>query len=139
MTNHVDPSRKQFGAMMKSGVTGPINMLNLVRLKTMASYDDGREVTGAKAYAAYGRESGPVFSSVGGRIIWSGVPQTVLIGPDDEYWHICFIAEYPDLDAFYTMVKNSDYQAAVKHRQAAVETSRLILTIPRPTGAGLFG
>ena len=48
---------------------GPIHMLNLVRRRPQAAYPDGRKATGAEAYAAYGRESGPVFERLGGRIV----------------------------------------------------------------------
>ena len=60
---------------------GPIHMLNLVRLRAQAAYPDGRKATGAEAYAAYGRESGPVFERLGGRIVWQGRFELMLIGP----------------------------------------------------------
>ena len=60
---------------------GPIHMLNLVRLRAEAAYPDGRKATGAEAYAAYGRESGPVFERLGGRIVWQGRFELMLIGP----------------------------------------------------------
>ena len=56
-------------------------MLNLVRLRAQAAYPDGRKATGAEAYAAYGRESGPVFERLGGRIVWQGRFELMLIGP----------------------------------------------------------
>jgi hypothetical protein len=56
-------------------------MLNLVRLHAQARYPDGRKATGAEAYAAYGRESGPVFTRLGGRIVWQGKFELMLIGP----------------------------------------------------------
>jgi uncharacterized protein (DUF1330 family) len=117
---------------------GPIHMLNLVRLREKATYSDGRETTGAEAYAAYGRESGPVFRHVGGRIVWSARFDMVLIGPEEEHWDICFIAEYPSADAFVQMVKDPEYQKAVIHRQAAVADSRLIRLKPQQSG-GVFG
>ena len=46
-----------------------------------AAYPDGRKATGAEAYAAYGRESGPVFERLGGRIVWQGRFELMLIGP----------------------------------------------------------
>jgi uncharacterized protein (DUF1330 family) len=94
--------------------------------------------TGAEAYAAYGRESAPVFKRVGGRIAWSGDFRLMLIGPEDEKWDVCFVAEYPDGAAFVEMVKDPDYQKAVRHRQAAVLDSRLIRLAPRKSGGG-FG
>ena len=117
---------------------GPIHMLNLVRLRDHAAYEDGRAATGREAYAAYGRESGPVFARVGGRIAWRGTMEFMLIGPEDERWDIAFVAEYPDAEAFAEMLKDPVYRAAMVHRQAAVETSRLIRTKPG-TGGTSFG
>ena len=62
----------------------------------------------------------------------------MVIGPTDEYWDIAFIARYPSEQAFLDMVYDPDYQAVVYHRQAAVNTSRLIRMKPRESGAG-FG
>ena len=62
----------------------------------------------------------------------------MLIGPKDKKWDICFIAEYPDADAFITMIRDPMYQAAVIHRQAAVKDSRLIRLSPQEVGKG-FG
>jgi uncharacterized protein (DUF1330 family) len=113
-------------------------MLNLIRLHAQARYADGRKATGAEAYAAYGRDSRPVFTRLGGRIVWQGSFELMLIGPAEELWDICFIAEYPSVAAFVEMVRDPVYREAVKHRQAAVETSRLIRLKPRPAGIG-FG
>ena len=138
MTGHVDPSRERFGAFRGLPEEGPIHMLNLVRLRQHAAYPDGRGASGADTYRAYGRDSGPIFQRVGGRIAWSGDFRLMLIGPEEERWDLCFIAEYPSAAAFVEMVKDPDYQKAVVHRQAAVEDSRLIRLTPRPSGAG-FG
>ena len=138
MTSHIDPTKEQFAAMMKLPEEGPIWMLNIIRLRENAAYEDGRKATGREAYAAYARESEKYFKGVGGRIVWSGKPRHVLIGPQDERWDICFVAEYPSAQAFADMVKNPGYQAIVHHRQAAVADSRLIRLKPGEAGA-VFG
>lgn len=138
MTGHVDPTREAFARFKDLPRTGPIHMLNLVRLRDRAAYDDGREVTGAEAYRAYGRETAPILSRVGGRQFWIGKFEQTLIGPPDERWDIVFIAEYPSADAFIEMVRDPEYRVAVKHRQAAVADSRLIRLSPRTPGEG-FG
>ena len=134
----IDPTREMFGKFRGLEEEGPIHMLNLVRLRDQAEYQDGTKASGAEAYASYGRESGPIFRRVGGRIAWSGDFRLMLIGPEDEHWDLCFIAEYPSGAAFVEMVKDPDYQKAVRHRQAAVLDSRLIRVTPRNAGAG-FG
>ena len=138
MTGHIDPTKQAFAAFRADDRSGPIHMLNLVRLRDQARYPDGRQATGAEAYAAYGRESAAVFSRLGGKIVWRGRFEQMLIGPPEERWDHCFIAEYPSVAAFVAMIRDPLYREAVAHRQAAVEDSRLIRLAPLPPGAG-FG
>jgi hypothetical protein len=76
--------KEDFAAFRANARSGPIHMLNLIRLRAQASYPDGRQATGAEAYAAYGRDSLPVFSRLGGTIIWRGRFEQMLIGPSEE-------------------------------------------------------
>ena len=103
---HIDPTKEVFAQFRTNDRPGPIHMLNLVRLRAQAAYPDGRKATGAEAYAAYGRESGPVFDRLGGRIVWQGRFELMLIGPQEERWDHCFIAEYPNVAAFAEMVRD---------------------------------
>ena len=123
---YIDPTKEAFAQFRADDRPGPIHMLNLVRLRQEAAYPDGRKATGAEAYAAYGRESGPVFERLGGRIVWQGKFELMVIGPAEERWDLCFIAEYPSVTAFVEMLRDPIYREAVKHRQAAVLDSRLI-------------
>jgi uncharacterized protein (DUF1330 family) len=138
MTGYIDPTKEIFAAFRADDRPGQIHMLNLVRLRARAAYADGREATGAQAYDAYGRESLPVFSRLGGSIVWRGRFELTLIGPSGEHWDLCFIAEYPSVAAFVAMIRDPVYREAVKHRQAAVEDSRLIRLAPGAAGVG-FG
>ncbi len=126
MSEYLDPEREQFERFKSLPRDEPIMMLNLVRFHESAQYPDGQSMSGAEAYRAYGAASAPVFARVGGEIIWRGRPEVVLIGPADEHWDTAFIARYPTAGAFLAMVTDDEYRAAVKHRQAAVLTSRLI-------------
>jgi len=139
MTRYIDPTREKFGEMMKLDDDGPIHMLNMIRLRDKAAYGDGRAATGAEAYKTYGEESGPIFARVGGKIAYAWSPKLTLIGPDGEHWDMVFIAEYPNATAFGEMVKDPEYQKAVKHRQAAVEDSRLIRLKPGDAGVNFAG
>ena len=135
MSGNIDPTRDQFGKMMKMTDDGPINMLNLIRLNSAAKYEDGRSVTGAEAYRTYSKEVGPIFNRVGGQIVWSGAPKLVVIGPENEHWDLAFIASYPSAAAFGEMVSDEAYQKIVFHRQAAVLDSRLIRMAPQENSA----
>ena len=143
--SHVDPEREQFDAFKALPRDTVINMLNLVRFKDKATYPDGHPLagqglTGAEAYRHYGADSGPVFQRVGGSIVWRGAMQAMVIGPADEHWDAVFIAEYPNSGAFMEMVTDPVYREAVVHRQAAVETSRLIRCAPKASRSeSVFG
>ena len=139
MNGHIDPQREQFEAFKKLPRDKPVMMLNCLRFRERADYDDGREATGAEAYAAYGRDSAPVFQRVGGEIVWRGKPECMLIGPADERWDLVFIARYPSAAAFLEMVTDPVYREAVKHRTAAVSDSRLVRCGADATGEGFAG
>ncbi|HEX4181160.1 MAG TPA: DUF1330 domain-containing protein [Caulobacteraceae bacterium] len=143
MTGSIDPLREQFDAFKALPRDRPIQMLNLIRLKPLADYpeghpDHGKGLTGLDAYRAYGRATAHIFGRVGGKQIWVGRPEVVVTGPADERWDLAFIAEYPGAGAFMAMVTDPEYRELVKHRQAAVEDSRLIRLAPVTPGKG-FG
>ncbi|SFE03459.1 Uncharacterized conserved protein, DUF1330 family [Sulfitobacter brevis] len=141
MTGYIDPERAQFDAFKGLERDKPLNMLNLVALRDKANYAGDHDLardglSGAEAYALYGRHSAPVLARVGGSIIWRGQFDLTLIGPADEAWDVMFIAAYPNAHAFLAMVSDPEYQQAVKHRQAAVKTSRLIRSQSLPLTDG---
>jgi uncharacterized protein (DUF1330 family) len=133
---YIDPERAQFDAFKALPRDTVIHMLNLVRFRGKAAYPPDHPLaaeglTGAEAYRHYGADSGPIFRRVGGRIVWTGTMEAMVIGPAAERWDAVFIAEYPNSGAFLEMVTDPVYRAAVVHRQAAVETSRLIRCAPK--------
>lgn len=142
IAGYVDPSRHQFDAFKGFDGDHPIEMLNLVRLRTLATYPDGHAsagASGADAYAAYGRETLPVLRRVGGEIVWRGAFETMVIGPNQKRWDRVFVARYPTAHAFLAMVADPIYRSAVVHRQAAVRTSRLIRCMPAHEPGSGFG
>ena len=129
--HYVDPSPELFAAFKALDRETPILMLNMLRFRDAAAYPAGHarsteNLSGKDAYRLYGQDSGPIFSRVGGEIVWRGNYETMVIGPNEEYWDTVFIARYPNAHAFLEMVTDPDYRLAVVHRQAAVDTSRLI-------------
>ena len=131
---YVGFNRDTFQSFRNLNDDRPLHMLNLVKLKEKVTYPDGEVTTGELAYMRYGKESEPVFKGLGGSILWRGDMLIGLIGPEDEKWDICFIAEYPNVEAFVSMQKNKTYLKAVEHRQLAVKTSRLFRMAPKIFG-----
>lgn len=143
MTNSIDPTRAQFDIFKSLPRDTPIHMLNLIRLNRLASYPEGhpnhgRGMSGLEAYREYGRTTAALFKRLGGKQVWAGKPACVVTGPEGEAWDLAFIAAYPNAAAFLAMVTDGEYREHVKHRQAAVQDSRLIRLSPITPGEG-FG
>ena len=141
MSSYIDPSRSNFDAFKTLPRDEPIHMLNLLRYREQAEYPSGHKDadkgwSGRRAYQEYGSTSGPIFRRVGGVIVWRGVFQTVVTGPDAMQWDDGFIAQYPDATSFFEMIKDADYQEAVVHRTAALADSRLVRFKPADGGTG---
>lgn len=139
MSDHTTFSREAFAALRADGRPGPVQMLNLIRLHAEARYPDGPRGGGREAFAVYGRISAPVLARLGGRILWRGGFEQALIGPDGERWDICFIAEYPSIEAFASLFRDPVYREAMAHRQAAVKDCRLIRLAPAEAGVTFAG
>jgi uncharacterized protein (DUF1330 family) len=141
---YIDPTREAFDLFKSLPRDEPINMLNLLKFNAKAQYpvdhvNAGHGWAGLRAYQEYGKTSGPIFQRVGGKIIWRGEMEAMVIGPTDRSWDMVFIAHYPDSAAFMEMVTDADYRTAVINRQAAVMTSRLIRFKPLDGDASSFG
>ena len=131
MTYFIDPTAEGFQAFKDLPRDEPIHMLNLLRYRERAEYPDGHahqgnDWSGRRAYAEYGKTSGPIFRRVGGSIVWRGAFQAMVTGPADKHWDDGFVAQYPNSAAFFEMIKDPDYQKAVVNRTAALVDSRLI-------------
>lgn len=138
---YIDPSRANFEVFKSLPRDEPIHMLNLLLYRQVADYPEGHEHagqgwSGRRAYEEYGRTSGPIFRRVGGSIVWRGMFETVVTGPEAMRWHDGFVAQYPNAAAFLEMIKDAEYQQAVVNRTAALDDSRLVRFKPDVGGEG---
>ena len=101
----------------------PIYMVNLLKFKEKAAYEDGREtsLTGAEAYAIYGAEVQAHLAKVGGKGIFSGQVSRLMLGEVEDLWDMVAIATYPSKKAMLTMITDPDYMESAKHRSAGLE------------------
>ena len=121
--NKILPNEEQLKGFTDEPEKGPIKMLNLVKLKDKAEYQDGREsdISGLEAYAIYGKEVVEHLNKVGAKLIFSGVVDRLMIGETDDMWDLVAIAEYPNRKAMLEMIMDPDYLETAKHREAAIE------------------
>jgi uncharacterized protein (DUF1330 family) len=128
----LDPTAETFAALAALPQhEGPVEMINLLRFRAQAAYREGSThapCSGAEAYQRYITGIQPFLEGVGGRVVWSGEPELVFIGPPGERWDETFIVRYPDVAAFLRMLTDPGYRAFTVHRTVALEDSRLIVT-----------
>jgi uncharacterized protein (DUF1330 family) len=131
----IEPSEAQMHELATQvPAEGPVVMINLLRYREQAAYPEGFDAepcSGLEAYGRYGNVAMQTIASVGGRIVWAGVPLSTVIGPEAERWDAAVLVEYPSRDAFLEMLAQPKYQAAAPHRTAALSDSRVIATRPQ--------
>ncbi|HTT76121.1 MAG TPA: DUF1330 domain-containing protein [Candidatus Binataceae bacterium] len=102
---------------------GPVVMLNLLKFRPLARDEEG---TGAQAYARYGAAVVKLIEARGGKVLWSGRPEAVLIGGAADEWDAVALVQYPNPQTFLEMTASSEYQQIHRHREAGLERTVLI-------------
>ena len=108
--------------MMEKGPDGPIFMVNLLKFKDKAEYEDGREsdLTGREAYAIYGKAVADILPKFGGVFFFAGDVTFLALGQVEELWDEVAIAVYPERPAMLKMSMSEEWQAAGVHRAAGL-------------------
>lgn len=106
----------------------PVVMVNLLRFKTQAQYEDGTQCTGAEAYQTYAGHTLELVTRRGGETVYYGNARGMLIAPEEEHWDQVLLVRYPNYDAFVSMITSEEYRAISFHRTAALHDSRLYAT-----------
>jgi uncharacterized protein (DUF1330 family) len=131
VTNRVYPRLEQLAPLASASSHGPIAMVNLLKFRAKAEYADGRgdDVCGREAYMRYVAAMRPIVESAGGRFLFSGDVEALVIGDVDELWDAVGIAEYPSRAAFHRIATSPEVQAIGVHREAGLAGQLLILTV----------
>jgi uncharacterized protein (DUF1330 family) len=124
--NNISPDPDAFRKLIEKH-QGPIVMLNLLKFKTKAEGEDG---TGAEAYGRYGARVVKMIEAVGGKVLWSGRPESVLIGDSADEWDVVALVQYPTPKALFEMGLMPEYQEIHKHREAGLDRTVLIACAP---------
>jgi uncharacterized protein (DUF1330 family) len=151
----ITPTREQFTEFAHGARDGEVVMINLLHFarpddaskddasKDDASKDDaesstgegrgagGTESTGAAAYRDYSDQVIKMVESRGGRVIWTGRPEHVLIG-DSEHddWDLVALVSYPSRSAFIDMVTSPKYEEAHTDRERGLDRTVLLACEP---------
>ena len=120
--NSVYPTKEQMDGFLEGDDNSPISMVNLLKFKDKAEYEDGRDtnLTGAEAYAIYGKEVVEHLKSVGAEWIYSGDVTRLMLGDIEELWDMVAIARYPSKKAMLDMIMSPEYIESSIHRTAGL-------------------
>lgn len=137
--NEVLPSDPaQIAELMKPGPDGPIFMVNLLKFKEKAEYEDGRptDLSGRDAYMIYGRAVAELLPKFGGRGIFAADVTFLSLGQVEILWDEVAIAMYPRRGDMVRMSMSEEWRAIAVHRSAGLAGQLNIETVVTP---GAFG
>ena len=137
VSNEVMPtSQERIAEMMAPGPDGPIYMLNLLKFKDRAEYEDGRatDLSGRDAYQIYGREVSKLIGEYGGEVTFVADVTFLALGQVDDLWDEVAIAMYPNRAALFEMSSSPEWQAISVHRAAGLAGQLNIETVASAFG-----
>lgn len=121
--NKLHPNEEQMKGFQEGDLDSPIYMLNLLKFKAKAEYEDGKDsgLSGAEAYGIYGKEVQAHIKQVGGEAKFAGKIDRLMLGEVEDLWDNVALVMYPSRKAMLAMIQNPDYQASAIHRKAGLE------------------
>ncbi|MEH6693616.1 MAG: DUF1330 domain-containing protein [Hyphomonas sp.] len=137
VTNEVLPTDpERIMAMMEKGPDGPIFMVNLLKFKDKADYEDGRatDLSGRDAYMIYGRAVTDLLPKFGGRGLFAGDVTFLALGQVEELWDEVAIAMYPDRASMVRMSMSDEWREISVHRAAGLKGQLNIETVAPQNG-----
>ena len=132
VTNEVMPtSGERVEEMKQPGPDGPISMVNLLKFKEHAEYEDGREtdLSGREAYQIYGREVSKLIRQYGGKVTFVGDVTFLALGQVEDLWDEVAIAQYPSRVELWEMSTSPVWLEISVHRAAGLAGQLNIETV----------
>jgi uncharacterized protein (DUF1330 family) len=121
------PTAEQLQTLLGGPPDQPVVMVNLLRFKPRAGAPD-EGLSGAEAYQRYGNEMRKIVESHGGRILFSGRVDSVVIADGDLGYHAVALVQYPSRRKFVEIARSAEVAAIGVHRAAGLESQWLIAT-----------
>jgi len=128
--NAVYPTADGIRALAQDLSPAKIVMLNLLKFRDKAVYQDGRtdDISGREAYQRYANAMTKIVEREGGRLLFSGRIAGLVIGEVEGVWDVAAIMEYPSRAAFQRIVTLPEVAEIGVHREAGLEGQLLIMT-----------
>ena len=121
-SNSVYPNEEQIKGFLEPGPEGPIGMVNLLKFKPRAEYEDGREtdLTGREAYDLYEAGIRELLAEIGGYIGFWGDVERLVLGEVEELWDLVAVAVWPSRQVMLETMQSARMQEISVHRTAGL-------------------
>ena len=122
VVNKVYPNKEQIKGFMEPASEEPICMVNLLKFKEKAEYEDGRDtdLTGREAYALYEEGVKKLLKEIGGGVGFEGDVERLALGEVEELWDVVGLAVWPSRGAMFEVMQSPEMQAISVHRSAGL-------------------
>ena len=122
VVNKVYPNKEQIKGFMEPVSEGPICMVNLLKFKDKAAYEDGRDtdLSGREAYALYEEGVKKLLQEIGGGVGFEGDVARLALGEVEELWDVVALAVWPSRGAMFEVMQSPEMQAISVHRSAGL-------------------
>ena len=121
------PEPEQIEKLMGGPEDTPVVMVNLLSFKEHA--DGGNEgMSGQESYMRYGGSMRKFVESKGGRFIWSGRVDSMVIGESDADFQVVALVEYPSRKAFIEIASSPHVAEIGQDRTKGLAGQWLIAT-----------
>ena len=121
------PTPGQIQTLLAGPPDQPVVMLNLMRFKERADAPD-EGLSGKQAYRRYAEEMKMFVESHGGRFLWGGRVDSLVIGETGERFDYVGLVQYPSRQKFVEIAMDPHVTAIGIHREAGLEMQWLIAT-----------
>ena len=121
--NKIIPSEEQMKGFVEGDIDSPISMLNLLKFKDKAEYEDGRttDLTGREAYQIYALAVAKLVENTGGKVLFGAEVSRLMLGEVEELWDTVAIAQYPSRRKMLEMMMSPEYEEISVHRSAGLK------------------
>jgi uncharacterized protein (DUF1330 family) len=132
----ITPTKEQFMEFAHGTRDGEVVMINLLHFARPDESGARPETaedrsSGAGAYREYSDQVIKMVESRGGKVIWTGRPENVLIGDSErDAWDLVALVSYPSRSAFIDMVTSPRYEQAHEHRARGLDRTVLLACEP---------
>ena len=135
--NKLTPTPKQLEEFLDPGSLGPIHMINLLKFRQRALYQDGRasDLTGEEAFNIYSRKVNEFVRASGGEVTFISKIVRLEIGEAEQLWDRVILASYPSRKIMLDIMSSDRMREISIHRTAGLEGQ---LNIETKNGTGPF-